>query len=335
MILEIDDLTHRASMTLRKDWTVKKGQYGVPRNGKFHLHDSHTTVEDLDLIKDIVEFTGRRYISNNVMVEVKPDLTQVYLPNQIFAKATESEILAAQENSNLNLFSVGYSDSMGGYFCYAKAHIPPNVIVAEYCGYFREASINYSTGKSMLQDISVGIQFKDKTLILSPAKYANEGFLFSGASAQMRKHDQALKSVDNKQITMRMEVRVILNRPRLFLVTSRSVLKDEILYWDYLATDKQDENYNYFKFAKDVKGAIILNSKRKFSLIPTQIPIEFKESFVQVSNSMVRCVICQTEVAKTKSKMQRHITQQFHLGSAMIKNFNNSLETQRQLPAET
>lgn len=119
----------------------------------------------------------------------------------------------------------------------------------------------------------------------------------------MRKHDQALKSVDNKQITMRMEVRVILNRPRLFLVTSRSVLKDEILYWDYLATDKQDENYNYFKFAKDVKGAIILNSKRKFSLIPTQIPIEFKESFVQVSNSMVRCVICQTEVAKTKSKM--------------------------------
>lgn len=41
----------------------------------------------------------------------------------------------------------------------------------------------------MLQDVMLGLEFKDKMMVLKPRLYANEGFLFSGASDSMIKHD--------------------------------------------------------------------------------------------------------------------------------------------------
>lgn len=63
---------------------------------------------------------------------------------------------------------------------------------------------------------------------------------------------------------MRMEVRVVFDRPRLFLVTSRAILKGEILYWDYKVEDsKEADHYNYYKMISDVPNAVILDSKKK------------------------------------------------------------------------
>lgn len=52
---------------------------------------------------------------------------------------------------------------------------------------------------------------------------------------------------------MRLETRIILDRPRLFLVADRTIKKNEILYWNYNAKGTDElKHYNYVPFYTDL-----------------------------------------------------------------------------------
>lgn len=82
----------------------------------------------------------------------------------------------------------------------------------------------------------------------------------------MVEHDNKLKPGDPSQVNVLMETRVFAERPRLFLVAKRDISPNEILYWDYgIVGHDESQNYNYFRYTKDLKSVVIIDSAKKLN----------------------------------------------------------------------
>lgn len=130
----------------------------------------------------------------------------------------------------------------------------------------------------MLQDVAVGEQVGNLFLCISPLEFANEGLLFSGASSSMIAHDKKCPP-KNKRTNMRLETRVVFERPRIFLVADKDIKKDDVLYWDYKVRDSEEnKNYNYFPQLKDVTGKVVsIDSTKNLTDICGDLPPEMQD----------------------------------------------------------